>query len=212
MVLSIILLRSKYSNQHYSIIMMVVVGVSLASLGEIHFVWVSNFDLLLISIVLLMVLKVGFLLTLLVCFLSSLKSVLTSLLMSGSHSFHPFDLLMKMSFIASIQLLIWGYLLGEIEGLNKWLNNMNSKISLFFMLLLNGVIAFLLNITNFITTKKTSALTVTVAGNVKHIITIITSVIIFQNPISPLNAIGSIIAILGAMLYSWNDYMEKELK
>lgn len=132
--------------------------------------------------------------------------------MTGAHSFHPFDLLMRMSFIASIQLLIWGYLLGELGGFNKWLNDVNSKLSLLFVLLLNGFIAFLLNITNFITTKKTSALTVTVAGNVKHIVTIIASVIVFQNPISSLNAFGSVIAILGAMFYSWNDYIEKELK
>lgn len=40
MILSMLLLKSKYSNQHYYIIMMVIIGVSLASLGEIQFVWV----------------------------------------------------------------------------------------------------------------------------------------------------------------------------
>lgn len=41
------------------------------------------------------------------------------------------------------------------------------------MLLLNGLMAFFLNYANFQTTQQTSALTVTVAGNVKHMLTII---------------------------------------
>lgn len=56
-------------------------------------------------------------------------------------------------------------------------------------LLVNGVMAFALNFTNFVTTKKTSALTVTVSGNVKHIVTIILSMIIFDYQITMLNAL-----------------------
>jgi uncharacterized membrane protein len=74
------------------------------------------------------------------------------------------------------------------------------------MILLNGVMAFYLNYCNFMTNKKTSALTITVAGNVKHVLTILISVMIFQNPISYLNIIGTIVTIFGAIIYSYVDY------
>lgn len=77
-------------------------------------------------------------------------------------------------------------------------------------LLANGLIAFLLNISNFITTKKTSALTITIAGNVKHVATIVASVIIFKNPISLLNGFGSFMAFIGAGWYSFHDYNERK--
>lgn len=61
--------------------------------------------------------------------------------------------------------------------------------------------AFLLNFSNFMLTKKTSALSVTVAGNVKHVVTILLSVAIFRNQISLLNGIGSAVAVMGAAFY-----------
>ena len=71
---------------------------------------------------------------------------------------------------------------------------------------MNGMMAFFLNWCNFMTTKMTSALTVTVAGNVKHIATIIFAIIIFNTPISFMNAFGTLITIIGAATYSWIEY------
>jgi uncharacterized membrane protein len=69
--------------------------------------------------------------------------------------------------------------------------------------------AFFLNWCNFMTTQKTSALTVTVAGNVKHVTTIMFSIIIFNNPISFLNAVGTFVAVIGAAVYSYIEYKSK---
>lgn len=119
-----------------------------------------------------------------------------------------------MSSFASIQLLIWAILAGENVQFIEWWTNENTKDRAFVVgcLLLNSIIAFSLNMSNFITTKKTSALTITIAGNVKHVATIAASVIVFKNPISLLNAIGSFMAFAGAGWYSMLDYKEKKLK
>ena len=62
------------------------------------------------------------------------------------------------------------------------------------------------------TTKKTSALAVTIGGNVKHATTIVLSVLLFRNPITTVNALGTVTTILGAGWYSWIDYKSKQQK
>lgn len=49
----------------------------------------------------------------------------------------------------------------------------------------------------------------TIAGNVKHVATIAISIVIFNTPISTLNAIGTIVTILAVIWYSYIDYQEK---
>ena len=58
------------------------------------------------------------------------------------------------------------------------------------------------------TTKMTSALTVTVAGNVKHIATIVISIILFSNPVSMMNALGTLLTVIGAGVYSYIEYQK----
>jgi hypothetical protein len=50
--------------------------------------------------------------------------------------------------------------------------------------------------------NNTSALTYTVSGNVKIVINIVLSVIIFQNEVSWLNGLGCFLTIAGAIWYS----------
>jgi drug/metabolite transporter (DMT)-like permease len=199
MVLSTRLLGKSYTRQYYYIIGLVCFGVTIASLGEVEF----N--------------ALGFSLTLLVCFLSSLKSVMTNKFLVGKLQFHPFELLFRMSSLASIQMAIVGWWL-ESEDVGEWWSVVSDEEGSIdpqafgLALAANGAMAFLLNYSNFMTTKKTSALTVTVAGNVKHILTIVLSIVVFQNPISFMNGLGTVITLVGAILYSGYDYARKNWK
>ena len=75
------------------------------------------------------------------------------------------------------------------------------------ILLVNGLMAFLLNFSNFMFTRLTSALTVTVSGSLKNVLTIIISILIFHTPISLLNGSGIVITIFGAISYNYVNYV-----
>ncbi|KAJ3167149.1 UAA transporter [Geranomyces variabilis] len=76
-------------------------------------------------------------------------------------------------------------------------------------LLVNGALAFGLNVASFVANRRTSALTMCVAGNVKQVLSIILSVAIFQLHITTTNAAGILITLLGGIWYSYVDYREK---
>lgn len=65
-----------------------------------------------------------------------------------------------------------------------------------------GFMAWLLNITNFFTNQKTSPVTLTVGGNVKQILTILLSIAIFNTHVSFMGALGILVTVAGAILYS----------
>merc|ERR1712070_77343 len=79
-------------------------------------------------------------------------------------------------------------------------------------LTITSVLSFLLNFTNFMTTRTTSPLTLTIAGNVKGVVTIILSVALFNTPLLFWNVIGIVTTILGAAWYSYLSYAEKHQK
>ncbi|CAN0841679.1 Probable sugar phosphate/phosphate translocator At1g12500 [Linum grandiflorum] len=51
-----------------------------------------------------------------------------------------------------------------------------------FLLVGNATVAYLVNLTNFLVTKHTSALTLQVLGNAKAAVAAVVSVLIFRNP------------------------------
>jgi drug/metabolite transporter (DMT)-like permease len=181
--LSILILGKHYSLKHYLSIFLVVVGVVLASLGEVEFH------------------TIGFIAVVLVCFLSALKSVLSNKFLVGAMSFHPFVLLYYMSSYSFIQLYFISIIIGEFQDAISWWS-VNGSMGLICFLLVNSIFAFLLNVSNFYTNQKTSALTVTVIGNIKHIVTIVLSIIIFGTPLTLLNITGTAITVIGAFIYS----------
>lgn len=80
-----------------------------------------------------------------------------------------------------------------------------------FSLLGNGAIAFLLNVVSFTANKKTSALTMTVAANVKQVMSIVLSVMIFNLTVTPLNALGIAVTLAGGMWYTRVELQSKNL-
>jgi len=179
---------TNYTTMHVITVIGVVCGVAIATYGDLETsMW-------------------GFFLILFGCFLSSCKSI-TSSIMLGKLSIHPLDLSFKMSIHSLWQLLLIMFLGSEAKGLYAWYSkNLTEHVDMnivLYALLVNGVTAFLLNFSNFMFTKHTSALTVTIAGNVKNTLTIVISIFIFSTPLTLLNAIGSVIAISGAIIYSF---------
>jgi len=139
-------------------------------------------------------------------FLSSAKVVVCNRFLSGSYKMNAVDLLARVAPMAFVQMLVAVYFF-EWERLSQNLD-VFFEPKVFSSVLLSGVMAFLLNVTNFFTNQKTSPLTLTVGGNVKQVLTIVLSIVIFQNPVTLLSSIGMIVTLVGAAIYSAVKYKQ----
>ena len=73
---------------------------------------------------------------------------------------------------------------------------------LLFALTLNCLLAFSVNLTNFLVTKCTSPLTLQVLGNAKGAVAVVASILLFKNPVSRIGMFGYGITIVGVLAYS----------
>jgi uncharacterized membrane protein len=69
-------------------------------------------------------------------------------------------------------------------------------------LLFNSALAYLVNLTNFLVTNHTSALTLQVLGNAKGAVAVVVSILIFKNPVSVTGMLGYSLTVCGVILYS----------
>jgi drug/metabolite transporter (DMT)-like permease len=70
------------------------------------------------------------------------------------------------------------------------------------LLAMNSFLAYFVNLTNFLVTRHTSALTLQVLGNAKGVVTVIASVAYFKNPVNAMTIGGYAITIAGVVMYS----------
>lgn len=78
----------------------------------------------------------------------------------------------------------------------------HSHPGFFWSLLINSCIAYLVNLTNFLVTKYTSALTLQVLGNMKGVIAAGISIALFKNPVTAKGMLGYLITVCGVVAYS----------
>ncbi|KAK8866170.1 hypothetical protein IAR55_001321 [Kwoniella newhampshirensis] len=194
--ISSIFLRTRFNAIQLISLLPVVAGVGFATYGDYYFTaW-------------------GLILTLLGTFLAALKTVVTNLIQTGSGGrlkLHPLDLLMRMSPLAFIQCVICGWYTGELERVRRYGATQMTRGKA-IALLINGVIACGLNIVSFTANKKAGALTMTVSANCKQVLTIALSVVLFNYNISPTNAIGILLTLIGGGWYGYVEYQEKKKK
>ena len=105
----------------------------------------------------------GFFLTVLGTVLAATKTVVTNRIQIGRLQLHPLDLLLRMSPLAFVQTVIFSWMKGELDDVVSFCKT-DMSYKLVLALLVNGIIAFFLNYVSFTANKKTSALTMTVAG------------------------------------------------
>ena len=190
LVMSIFILKKSYSFDYLYSIVLLVSGVALASYGDTSLT------------------SDGLFFNVLVCFLSALKSVTSSQILVGSLRVDPFELARVVSFLSFFQMILMSWAKGEINAfLADPIYRTPEYLAIFCI---NGFVAFLLNIANFNFTKATSALTVTVAGNVKHIVTILFGVLFYDSSLSNLAGLGTFLAVIGASLYARTEYKHKK--
>jgi drug/metabolite transporter (DMT)-like permease len=182
-VMAAVMLGHRETKAVYLSLVPVVIGIVIASGAE------PMFNL------------VGFLAALTATAGRALKSVLQGLMLSdSSEKMDSLSLLLYMAPVATAALvpitlyfeptaLANALVLGQAGGF--WP-----------LLLFNAVLAYFVNLTNFLVTKYTSALTLQVLGNAKGVVAVIASVLCFRNPVTFYTVLGYTVTVGGVILYS----------
>ncbi|KAH7882936.1 triose-phosphate transporter family-domain-containing protein [Phlebopus sp. FC_14] len=211
--LSMFLFGARCSRQKTASLIPVIAGVALATYGDYYYT------------------TSGLLLTVLGTLLAAVKTIFTSVLQSPpslSHPsskfssqlrflvpprlhLHPLDLLTRMAPMAFVQCILLAHISGELDHVRHWSAHEMSPWRA-VALCLNGAIAFGLNVVSFTANKKAGPLSMTVAANVKQVLSIILAVVIFDLSISLTNTSGILLTLAGGAWYATIEYGEKKVR
>jgi hypothetical protein len=158
----------------------IMLGVVFSTIGE------YNFSLM------------GLLLTFLGTILAALKGIVTNEMLIGRLKLHPLDLLLRMSPLAFIQTMLYSIYLGEFSTFAR----LDLSAWQAYQITVNGAIAFGLSVASFTANKRTSPITMAVAGNLKQVLTVTSSIFIFSLKMTDLNIAGLILGVVGGMIYT----------
>lgn len=174
-----------FKFQTFLLLLPIVFGVILATWTEINFNWI------------------GFLCAVFSSIAISIQNILASLYFKEQLKLDPINMIYHTSFVSLILLLPFSYYT-ESDFLNLKIDN----TEFVFVLFINIFVVLLLNFSVFNAFLKMNTLSFSVAVNLKTTITIVVSIIIFQNKVTILNAIGIAMTLFGCYLYK-NVVFEK---
>eukprot|EP01018_Ginkgo_biloba_P004914 Gb_37426 [translate_table: standard] len=89
-----------------------------------------------------------------------------------------------------------------VAGYHKAIEAIGNSSTFYIWVLASGIFYHLYNQSSYQALAEISPLTFSVGNTMKRVVVIVATVLVFRNPIRPLNAGGSAIAILGTFLYS----------
>jgi hypothetical protein len=185
------------SSRVYMTLIPVCFGVALTCAGELDFSWI------------------GAAMTVFGVVLACWKQLATNQLLVGPLKLHPLDLLWRMSLMSAIQCAIISQVNGENERAAEYMAKLTSggmpfNASTFtFHMSTNAILAFLINYVSFAASAIIGPLAISVAANVKQVMVIILSIFMFGFKMTPLNAIGVPVTLLGGMWYSRESANER---
>ncbi|KAK4757372.1 hypothetical protein SAY87_018673 [Trapa incisa] len=167
----------------YAALIPVVTGVIIASGGE------PSFHLF------------GFIMCISATAARAFKSVLQGVLLSSEgEKLNSMNLLLYMSPIAVVVLLP-STLVMEPGVLDVIIELGKEHKFMWLLLILNSATAYVANLSNFLVTKHTSALTLQVLGNAKGAVAVVISIMLFRNPVTVMGIGGYTITVLGVIAY-----------
>ncbi|KAI5865485.1 TPT-domain-containing protein [Durotheca rogersii] len=166
-------------------VLLIVVGVVMASAGEIHFSWP------------------GFFYQVAGILFESLRVIMIQTLVSGEGL--NMDPLVSLYYYAPV-CAVANSVLALVSGWDSFEWSHVVEVG-FGVLLLNALVAFLLNVSSVLLIGKTSGLVLVLTGIFKNILLVVVAVVIWGTPVTPLQMLGYGIALFGLLLYQsgWQD-------
>ncbi|XP_043717719.1 xylulose 5-phosphate/phosphate translocator, chloroplastic-like [Telopea speciosissima] len=99
-----------------------------------------------------------------------------------------------------------------VEGYRRDLLAVVKPSTLYLWVIISGVFYHLYNQSSYQALDQITPLTFSVGNTMKSVVVIVSSILVFKNPVRPLNALGSAIAICGTFLYSQTIVANKAKK
>lgn len=168
----------KTSSVELYIVTIICIGVAITSAGETYFSWI------------------GFTFQSLGILAESSRLVLTNILMKNL----KLDPLSSLYYIAPMCAVFIGVSCVIFEGSQLPIERFYDQ-QFVVMLVVNGLVAFTLNVAVVLLISNTSALVLTLAGIIKDILLVLLSVLVFGSPVTPLQYAGYVVALLGLNLH-----------
>lgn len=189
--LSAVFLKQFLPIPVYLSLLPVIGGVGLASLKELSFTWLAFGTAMLSNVA------------------SASRAILSKTVLSGKpmgENLSAPNLYAVLTIIAFMFLLPLSLLIespGHVKAVwDAAILAGNTPMQLAGQSLLSGAFYYLYNEVAFLALDNVAPVTHAVGNTIKRVVIILASVIVFRNPLSPLGAAGSAIAIFGTLLYS----------
>ncbi|KAG9482333.1 solute carrier family 35 member E2B [Eleutherodactylus coqui] len=132
-----------------------------------------------------------------------LQNVFSKKLLSGDkYKFSPPELQFYTSAAAVILLIPTWIFLMDMPLIGRSGRKFSYNWDVMVLLLIDGVLFHLQSVTAYALMGKISPVTFSVASTVKHALSIWLSIIVFGNKITSLSAIGTVLVIIGVLLYN----------
>jgi solute carrier family 35 protein E1 len=89
-----------------------------------------------------------------------------------------------------------------VQGYHRAIASVGKPSTFYLWVMLSGLFYHLYNQSSYQALDEISPLTFSVGNTMKRVVVIVSTVLVFRNPVRPLNALGSAVAIFGTFLYS----------
>ena len=190
-----VFLKKQFTFKRVCSIIPIILGVCMACYGDMSYT------------------MIGLNYTIAAIFLAAIKVIASNQVLTGDLKLHPMELLQHMAPLAMIQCLFLSYITGETQSIASR-NDFNIFKNPYpcMVILCSGICAFSLNICSLTANKLTSPLTMCIAANVKQVLMIVISTIVFQTNVSVLNGWGIVLVLAGGALYSYVCFIENSQK
>ncbi|KAM0332222.1 hypothetical protein ACHAQA_002497 [Verticillium albo-atrum] len=149
----------------------------------------------------------GFVLVISAAFFSGFRWALTQiLLLRNPATSNPFS---SIFFLAPVMFVVLMAIAIPVEGFPALIEGLKALVKEWgvittpLFLLFPGCIAFLMTASEFALLQRTSVVTLSIAGIFKEVVTISAAALVFEDHLTPVNAVGLVTTIIAIAAYNW---------